>query len=761
MLLALLCAAKVVAVLPIEVRAGALQPAEAAALEEEIRAVARATLADFTVPDGAQSAAAPQDPGGALQAFDASAVLLGRAARLEGAAVVAVGVYRPGSTAPVGVARIVGIGLDQLTEDVRAKLPRLLRTALGIEAPKNEPPQRPGTLRMPGAAQPKPPAQPQPKPQAQPPPQAQKLAQTETQTAPKVPEAPLVALIREVTSDLESLRGLRRKSNLKVQIFDDKLFSAALRERAQKELTPAVVVAERARWLAFDLAPPSADPAKILLGVLDEQVAGFYDPFSKQLVVRRDPPASASAAGPDSLRVILAHEIEHALQDQNFGFPDLNTFPDDDMRLARIALYEGDAMAAMTAYGARRAKKPVKTAIASAAAVLKAIDTESLLRVSGHSPELLNAPAVLREELIFPYAAGFALVAEVYRRGGFALVDKMFANPPTSTHQVLHPEAYFAGQAPVVIAAPAAPPGSRVIATGRMGELASRIALEVCVEKPVVKDIAPLWAGDAYTIVEGPRRVLSLLWASTWSEDGAGGAANLVRMQSPCWEDAAAVSSASGWTIAAPSRVKSAGNRTAVARGAIDLDAGIAAALGARAVPAKTTPPLGDVPEPAPRPLARVEGARFISPQLALEGPVPEGYEADASNPAAEISFKRSGESGGAASLSFVPEALSGNSLEAFFDTAAAQIGAAQGGGRLSYVGKSQRTLADAKSEERTWKVADQGMQLRIEVAPFCGGKAALALVRIESSDAAQAELDRFASAIKPTGAAPACAELE
>src|SRR6266850_561468 len=62
--------------------------------------------------------------------------------------------------------------------------------------------------------------------------------------------------------------------------------------------------------------------------------------------------------GPDGLRLILAHEIEHALQDQNFGIPDLAALPDDDVRLARSALYEGDAMAVMTAYGARLSLSP-------------------------------------------------------------------------------------------------------------------------------------------------------------------------------------------------------------------------------------------------------------------------------------------------------------------------------------------------------------------------------------------------------------------
>src|SRR5207237_6250091 len=141
----------------------------------------------------------------------------------------------------------------------------------------------------------------------------------------------------------------------------------------------------------------------------------------------------------------------------------MSTLPDDDVRLARSALYEGDAMAVMTAFGALRAHKPVRASIATGAATLRGLDAQTLLRVSGKSPQLLHAPPVLREELVLPYAAGFALVAEAYRRGGFPLVDRVFKNPPVATHQVLHPESYFAGERPAPVPIPPAPTGTRLI----------------------------------------------------------------------------------------------------------------------------------------------------------------------------------------------------------------------------------------------------------------------------------------------------------
>ena len=735
-MIALLLAASTVAVLPVEPRAGALSAAEAASITEEIRKDAQAALA----PHGFEIVSAEGNVASALSS-GAAAVLFGKATSIEGATVVAVGVYKPGATAPAGVARVMGVGFDRLREDARTKIPKLLTSALGLAPAEPEPPPAArGTLRIPGGT-PAPPPPPAPAPpQAAPPPPAA------AEAPPPANEDPLVTLIREVTASVEKIRGLKRKQNLKVQILDDKLFSRAVEEKARKELTPAIVAQERARWTAFDLAPAGADPAEILLNVLDEQVAGFYDPFTKQLIVRKTPPASAAGA---ELAIVLAHEIEHALQDQNFGIPDMKALPDDDVRLARTALFEGDAMAVMTAYGALRAHKPMKAAIAAGAAMLRALDTETLLRVSGKSPELLKAPAILREELVLPYAAGYALVAEVYRRGGFALVDRMFRNPPTSSHQVLHPDAYFAGELPVALPMPAAPPGTRILASGRMGELGTRIALEVCADKAVVKDYAPKWAGDAYTIVQGPDRAISLLWTLAFSGDGASHVANLLELEQPCWEDAG---------LTAPSKSAASGMLAALAHGPFDLDASLKHQLAFHPQLPKPAPPLGDVPPPPTVEAARVENGKFVSPRLGLEGTLPDGYQPDTGNPVAEITIKRP--NAGLAALSFVPETLTGEALETFFQTASGQLASAQGV-HLVLSGTRERKLVGATAQERAWLVDGGSGSLRIDVAPYCNGKASITLVRFESGPGATAALERFVESIQSTGTAPACAELE
>jgi hypothetical protein len=746
-------AEKSVAVFPIAPRERVLSAADAAAVTQEIRSAAREALLPhgFTVTDADGAVAAALEAG-------ASAALFGRAAQLEGATVVAVGVYKPGSTAPASLVRIVGIGVDQLRADARKKIPKLITAALGLAAPAAEAAQAAGTLRMPGApattssttATTTPTTTPSTGTSTTPsttPSTSTSTASPDAQTAP-ANEAPLVKLIREVTADVESLRGLRRKQNLKILILDDKLFSAAVHERAQKELNPAIVAAERARWTAFALAPANADPGKIMLSVLDEQVAGFYDPFSKQLIVRKDPPASAGSLGTDGLRVVLAHEIEHALQDQNFGMPDLRKLPDDDVRLARSALFEGDAMAVMSAYAARRAHKPVKLAILGGAAMMRALDGEQILKVSGKSPELLRAPAILREELMLPYSAGFALVAEVYRRGGFALVDKMFARPPSSSHQILHPDAYFAGEEPIPLPAPAAPPGTRIIATGRMGELGARVALELCVDRAVVKDFTPKWAGDAYSVVEGPGRALSLLWTSAWSGGGATNIANLMTLEQPCWEESA---------LPGPSKIATAGSLVALARGNLDREAAAARQLTAHPAPPKEIPPLGDVPAPPPPRPVQVENGSFDSRELALRGALPQGW-VQAADPAAELSIERA--RAGSASLAFLPEPLAGDALETFFDRASSQLATAQGG-HLALTGTTRHQIAGITAQERAWSLEGTETNLRIDVAPFCAGKGSLTLIRVETAPGAREALERFVNSIALNGNPPACADLE
>jgi hypothetical protein len=64
---------------------------------------------------------------------------------------------------------------------------------------------------------------------------------------------------------------------------------------------------------------------------------------------------------------------------------------------------------------------------------------------------LTQMPDILKDSLLFPYTAGQALVASIQATGGWAAVDKLYANPPASTEQVIHPDKFAAHEPPIKV----------------------------------------------------------------------------------------------------------------------------------------------------------------------------------------------------------------------------------------------------------------------------------------------------------------------
>src|SRR5262249_22769164 len=147
---------------------------------------------------------------------------------------------------------------------------------------------------------------------------------------------------------------------------------------------------------------------------------------------------------------------------------------------------------------------------------------------------------------------------------------------------------------------PQPPTGTRLIASGRMGELGTRMALEACLDKEVVRELAPRWAGDAYTIVEGPNRgAISMIWTTAWSGGVSGNVVNLMKLVQPCWQDRpAADPPPPGWPTAGASRLATSAELVSVARGSIALSPAVSRQLSQRVVAPAAVPPLGGVPPP-------------------------------------------------------------------------------------------------------------------------------------------------------------------
>jgi len=152
----------------------------------------------------------------------------------------------------------------------------------------------------------------------------------------------LLAQADEVLRQMSELTGLPIKSPLKKQIISRAEVEKYLAENLHVEMTPQEIHIQEATLQAFGLVAPDFNLEKFLIRFYTEQAAGFYDPRRKTMCI-------ADWVEPDMQRLVLAHELTHALQDQNF---DLDRFlkavrPDDDASSARQAIVEGHATAAM------------------------------------------------------------------------------------------------------------------------------------------------------------------------------------------------------------------------------------------------------------------------------------------------------------------------------------------------------------------------------------------------------------------------------
>ncbi len=317
------------------------------------------------------------------------------------------------------------------------------------------------------------------------------------------------AVYAAIESQVEAIRELHAQKTVTPVLLD----SQGVRDwltKANAEQTNHQALADESRvFIHLGLLPAGSSLEQMELDLDAGQVVGFYDPVSKGLYVLSE----SGGVGPTE-KLTFSHEYTHALQDQNFGLDKLATDTADqgDRDLARTALPEGDATLSMTQW---------------AVAHMSVLDLASVSLSAASGPQtaqLNNAPAILRQDLMFPYLAGLTFVEGVYAHGSWAAVDKLYSRPPNSTSQILHPELYAAGIGPVAVVLNAVPPtlgsGWKVAFQDTMGELQLRVWLEgehpTDAQTKVADSAASSWAGDRIGLYEGPNGAWAAVLRTRW-----------------------------------------------------------------------------------------------------------------------------------------------------------------------------------------------------------------------------------------------------
>jgi hypothetical protein len=306
----------------------------------------------------------------------------------------------------------------------------------------------------------------------------------------------------EVLAEMSKLVSLPILSPLKKSIRSREEIKAYLLQKMKEDKDADKRYADQKVMEKFGLLPKDYPLDDVMVKVLTEQIAGLYDPDSQEFFI-------ADWTSPAEERPVMSHELTHALQDQHFHIDKWTDAakPNDDGELARDAVIEGSAMAAMLDY-----ELGGKGSIRD----LGDFDPSLLMGDVDSSSELSKAPKVLQDELLFPYLAGVKFTHDLLRAGnGWPDFYKVFDKPPASTQQIMHPDLYLRGVVPAKIDLPAAKGAIsadwKKLDENNMGEFGLQEILKQYLAKERSVALAAAWGGDRYAIYENQKNKRTLL----------------------------------------------------------------------------------------------------------------------------------------------------------------------------------------------------------------------------------------------------------
>jgi hypothetical protein len=307
----------------------------------------------------------------------------------------------------------------------------------------------------------------------------------------------LLAETDQIAEKVAKMRGLALKKPIQRGILSRAQIEKRVLDVLSQDTSDAELAADARAAKRLGLMPLDVDFKGLFVALLTEQIAGFYDLTVKELYL-------ADWIAPAEQRMVMAHEIAHALQDQHFDLVKFTKASKDngDAQLARQALCEGDGVAIMVEFSFAEMKVKLDPWVDDTI-----VDGFGDTSSDPGAPLLAKAPLFLREGLLFPYAEGLRFVASVRRHNPWSRVDEIYKKPPASTEHIMHPEKYFAAEAPVVVKMPAWPTLKtwKTVSSNVLGEWGMGSWLRTHgVAADRSRDAAAGWGGDRYTLYAPP-----------------------------------------------------------------------------------------------------------------------------------------------------------------------------------------------------------------------------------------------------------------
>ncbi len=309
-------------------------------------------------------------------------------------------------------------------------------------------------------------------------------------TVPEEPEGSLSSkeskAIARTLVRVSEIRGVKATRAVPgVKLGRDKLV-ARIKDKALREYPADALRREGQLLQMFGFAPPTFDYMNEMMTLLEAQLEGFYEPKNGTMYLAADLRGKEAQA-------TLAHELVHALQDQMWDLKARSSYRPGkgDETLALACLAEGDATSVMMDF--------VMQDQGRTALDLPEEMVRELMASGVNGATIQDVPHILRTTLIAPYIDGLSFVHALRRKGGWAMVDRAWSQPPTTTEQVLHLDKWESHEPAIAIR----PPTAQALGAGwkmddedTFGELGFALTFEEWLDSAEARRVAAGWGGD-------------------------------------------------------------------------------------------------------------------------------------------------------------------------------------------------------------------------------------------------------------------------
>ena len=309
---------------------------------------------------------------------------------------------------------------------------------------------------------------------------------------------------------IEKSVGLKFKRPPKVESRSKDEVRSFLEKKFNEDLPALELAGAERAYKLLGLIPDTLDLRKFMLGLLTEQVAGYYDPATKVLYVVGAPGTAPGAVTPEMISITITHELIHALQDQYFPLDSIEKEHGDNDRTSAVqAVIEGEAV--FEQMSAMLGGNNFAVALPGGWDRVR----QMIRDAQGTMPVFATAPMFIQESLLFPYLSG----AEFVRHFKEKRPSQMpFRPPPSSTQEVLHPEIFLDSlkrdhYSRLVLPKP---DGGSVVYENNLGEFETRLYLFQHIgDAGIAARGAAGWEGDRYLVVKTAAGT-GLTWLTVW-----------------------------------------------------------------------------------------------------------------------------------------------------------------------------------------------------------------------------------------------------